>query len=82
MCACVNLRNDTLRESVWDWACYLQLLLLVLQRAFELRDAPVFFLHHTVSLCLALLQSGFFSLKLRAGFLKGTAQVLRHRDEG
>lgn len=69
-------------DRVWDCMhyMYLQLSLLVLQRAFELCDAPVLFLHHSVFLCLALLQSGFFGLKLRVSFLQGTAQVLQHRD--
>lgn len=83
---CAYLCNCTLYElkvyeSVWYCVRYLQLLFLVLQRAFELHDAPLFFLHRSVPLCLTLLQSCFFSLKLRASFLKGTAQVLQHRDD-
>lgn len=60
---------------------YLQLPLLVLQRVFELCDAPVFLLQLRVSVCLALPQRSFFSLQLRATFLKGTAKVLQQRVE-
>ena len=48
---------------------------------FELFEASFFFQHHGESLCFARLQSCFFSLKLTASFLEGTAQVLQHSDE-